>query len=389
MKFVQILLASLLLLLSGCTQNNNEITNNNIHEEDDNQDLVIAEPEEKFQLENKPYVFEDGIHGITIDDVVVFDDTDDKSNQKGKIANESNVSIIKELDNFFEIQYGDIHGYAPKENIKYFTYDCKSDYTLAIDVSGFNYNREFYNKEDFESFLLKNNFNYAIIRLGGRGYGKAGNMYYDDKIQIFVDACEYLGMPYGFYFLDEAINEKEVQEEYKFVTEKIKKYNGKFHLLPLTIDMENQHGDGRADSIWEERVPLLNKLFDLFKQDDIDCMVYANGARIETYLKNLNCFYWTAAYTFDDKIPTVFYDDFIRAEEEKNSDESNILESVLNTKVNKSDTETIWYSEEYLNKVVAWQFTESGAKLDSIEGTIDLNLMDNRFFANYCYEIYK
>ena len=80
---------------------------------------------------------------------------------------------------------------------------------------------------------------------------------------------------------------------------------------------------------------------------------------------------------------------YILSEEEKNSDESNILESVLNTKVNKSDTETIWYSEEYLNKVVAWQFTESGAKLDSIEGTIDLNLMDNRFFANYCYEIYK
>jgi hypothetical protein len=158
----------------------------------------------------------------------------------------------------------------------------------------------------------------------------------------------------------------------------------------LFIDAENQHGDGRADNIWDERVHLINILIDDFQKDNIDCMLYANGARIETYFKDVNCKYWTAAYTLDDKIPKYFYNDWIKSEEEKNKkDPSNIENSILNTKVNLGDTETIWYSDSYLDKVAAWQFTESAAPLDGIKGTLDLNLMDNDCFKNYCIERYK
>ena len=35
---------------------------------------------------------------------------------------------------------------------------------------------------------------------------------------MFVDACEYLGMPYGFYYIDEALNSEEIDEEITFMT---------------------------------------------------------------------------------------------------------------------------------------------------------------------------
>ncbi len=229
-----------------------------------------------------------------------------------------------------------------------------------------------------------------LFVFGGRGYGVAGKMYYDSYTKIFVDACEYLGVPYGLYFLDEAINEDEISKEYDFIMAKYNEFNGKFNLLPLCIDIENQHGDGRADNIWNERVDLINQLvYKLKSENNIDCLIYANGARIETYLKDVSALYWTAFYTFDGNIPKVFYDEFIKLEEEKNkSDSANIENSVLSNKINLSDTSTIWYSDEYLDKVVAWQFTESAAPNDGIVGDLDLNLFKNDYFVERCYKTY-
>ncbi len=44
---------------------------------------------------------------------------------------------------------------------------------------------------------------YVYIRAGGRGYTE-GKIYYDNNFKMFRDACEYLKIPYGFYFIDEA-----------------------------------------------------------------------------------------------------------------------------------------------------------------------------------------
>ncbi|MBR3280793.1 MAG: hypothetical protein IKI57_02945 [Clostridia bacterium] len=382
---LSLLLILVIICFIGC-EDENKIP---INSEESGELIPIVEID-KEDL-SSPYYFENNIiHGITMKDTILYK-TLNNDEPISTIKEKTNVNILNaKLDNMYEIEVNGNKGFVNKSDIKYFIYNAKNKYTLACDVSGFNFKREFFKKEDFEKYLLEYDFNYAIIRLGGRGYGKAGNMYYDEKVDIFVDACEYLGVPYGFYFLDEALNEEEVHAEFEFALEKYKKYDGKFHLLPLSIDMENQHGDGRADNIWDERVTLVNLLIDDFKNANIDCMLYANGARIETYLKDVNCPYWTAAYTLDDKIPIVFYDDFIKKEQQKNrEDENNIIDSILNTKVNKGDTETIWYSDKYLDKVVAWQFTETAASLDGISGTLDLNLMKNDYFVPICIDIYK
>ena len=381
-------LLTIIICFSGCESKK-------IEEKAKSGDVLVQSGEEAIEEVREelklPFYFENNvIHGLTISDAKLYESfSGDKI--LATVKAKTNVNILDAtLENRYEVEIDSKKGFIDKSNIKYFKYNASDKLTLACDVSGFNYNREFFKKEDFEKYLLDYDFNYAIIRLGGRGYGQKGNMYYDDKVTIFVDACEYLGVPYGFYFLDEAVNEEEVHEEYRFVMDRYKTYTGKFNVLPLFIDAENQHGDGRADNIWDERVSLINTLIDDFKKEDIECMLYANGARIETYFKDVNCMYWTAAYTMDDKIPKFFYNEWIKTEEDKNKkDSSNIENSILNTKVNLGDTETIWYSDKYLDKVKAWQFTESAAPIDGIEGTLDLNLIDNDYFTKYCIEIYK
>ena len=229
-----------------------------------------------------------------------------------------------------------------------------------------------------------------LLECGGKGYGKPGKMYYDKKTDFFASVCEYLGIPYGYYFLDEAITKEEVEEEVKFVTDYIKTHQGKFRVLPISIDMEYQHGNGRADLYWNERVELVNELIEKMKNENLECMLYANGARIETYLKEVNCPYWTAMYPVDSKIPEKFYDEYMKEQMLINEEHpERVEESVLNTKVNKGGTDTLMYSEEYLKKVVAWQFTEDAASLDGIEGPLDLSLMDNEFFEKYYQKVFE
>ena len=93
------------------------------------------------------------------------------------------------------------------------------------DVSKFNViYKNFENSGDYAAFLLKYGVNYAYIRLGGRGYGNEGKFYIDPNYEMFIEACEYLEMPYGFYYIDEAITDEELDEEAIDALEKYNKY---------------------------------------------------------------------------------------------------------------------------------------------------------------------
>ena len=77
----------------------------------------------------------------------------------------------------------------------------KNQYSLAVDVSQFNIiDNEFKGKMDFSEFIKNNNISYVYIRLGGRGWGTSGNMYYDDNAMYFVDICENMQIPYQYGF---------------------------------------------------------------------------------------------------------------------------------------------------------------------------------------------
>ena len=306
------------------------------------------------------------------------------------------ISILKDdiINNTYLVSYNEKIGTINKDLVKYYEFDENDKYSLMLDVSRFNIaeigssgdsSKNFQNEKDFELFILENDIQYVYIRLGGRGWGQSGSLYYDDDAIRYIESCEYLKVPYGFYFIEEAINEEELKEEVKYVKDFLDKNKTSMNVLPLAIDMEYQHGQGRTDNIWEARVILLNKLIDEFNKINENCILYANGARIEKYLKSANCKFWTAMYPQNGVIPENNYKATIKIEQLENqlNELTAIASSNLTTKVNQGGTDTVYYSDEFLDKVIGWQFTESGAKKDGIEDQIDLSLVNNKFFKEF------
>lgn len=88
--------------------------------------------------------------------------------------------------------------------------------------------------------LVKANTDAVMIRAGYRGYG-SGKVTIDAKAEEYCAACKANGIPFGLYFMSQAITEAEAEEEALFTVQMAKKYGA---TLPLMIDSED--GDGTA-----------------------------------------------------------------------------------------------------------------------------------------------
>lgn len=304
------------------------------------------------------------------------------------IVNLSKIQLLGEDNEYYLTVHNGVSGKIKKENVMFFEVDMESSYTLMLDISQFNKDSKFYSfhtDSELGKFVIQNKINYLYIRLGGRGYGQKGVLYTDSQTEFYAKACDYFGIPYGFYFLDEALNEAEAIEEADFIKNYLKGKNFEMNRLPIAIDVEYAYGKGRADNSWNTRIPIINRLIDELSNEGYGCILYANGARIDTYIKDVNCNFWTAMYPKQNMIPKGFYDDTVKEEERKILANPNYLkDSILSIDINMADTNKVEYSDEYLKKVKAWQFTEDGASQNGIEGLIDLSLVDNLYFFQFC-----
>lgn len=88
----------------------------------------------------------------------------------------------------------------------------------------------------------------AIIRLGYRGYGKAGTLVTDAQFSRNVSGAAKAGIPIGVYWLSQAISTKEAEEEAQYV---VKKLQGLKITYPVYLDSEysNNRHNGRADGL--------------------------------------------------------------------------------------------------------------------------------------------
>jgi hypothetical protein len=302
------------------------------------------------------------IHGVIIEDEVNFYRKPKESRFRiintekiGTLAYIVEEYIDKNNTEWYKVKIDDKVGYVLKNKIKYYTYNDKNENVLMSDVSKFNVIYEhFENSGEYAAFILNYNINYSYIRLGGRGYGNEGNFYTDPQYQLFIDACDYLGVPYGFYYVDEAITSEEIDEEVEFVKEFIDKNATKNYVLPVVIDAEYHDGVGRADEMWEdERADLIEELVEKFQKNNIETIVYSNANTANKYLSNINAKFWVAYYDKKNKIPDNWYTD--------------------------TDQEAA-QNEEFTNKIVAWQFTETGIDKNY---PVDLNIVKNTFFKKF------
>ncbi|MBQ8263931.1 MAG: S-layer homology domain-containing protein [Oscillospiraceae bacterium] len=116
--------------------------------------------------------------------------------------------------------------------------DRTMDIRYGIDVSQFQYDIDW-------NRVAKDGVDFAIIRVGYRGYTKGGLMmdpYFEKNIKGALAA----GIDVGIYFFSQAINEREALDEAEFVLDAIKGYDITY---PVVFDWEPQHYAGsRTDS---------------------------------------------------------------------------------------------------------------------------------------------
>lgn len=243
------------------------------------------------------------------------------------------------------------NGYIRAENVDYYE-EVYSEKVLVTDVSHFNLGKSFETMEEFGVFLIECNVDSVYIRIGGRGYGTEGNFYYDENYEDYIEVCEYLEIPYGFYFLDEALDDEEIEEEVEFVKNFLEENAGPNCKLPLAIDIENHEGKGRADHIWPTRATIVQKLIDRLNEENIENIVYTNAQTANLYLSSLDTEFWIAYYPEEYEIPDYWYFD-----------------------TDQDGAENV----ELEKKTIGWQFTESGAGED-IPVDIDMSLMKHDFY---------
>lgn len=146
---------------------------------------------------------------------------------------------------------------------------------------------------------VKNSVDGVILRVGYRGYG-SGKIVPDKKFVEFAQACKRVGLPFGLYFMSQAINEVEGTEEAIYSVYKAQEYGA---TLPIIIDSED--GDGtarvvRADGLSKSvRTKVVKAFCDTV--DSLGCVggVYASESWFTSRLnyEELTKYYlWVAKY---------------------------------------------------------------------------------------------
>lgn len=182
--------------------------------------------------------------------------------------------------------------------LRYYDENGREAEAIGLDVS-------FYNNQIDWAALKAQGFSFAIVRIGGRGWG-TGGLYGDHLTQGYLRGAREAGLKLGVYFYSSARNPAEALEEAQSA---LRELNGLELDLPLFLDMElsGDYPDGRADSLSPSERAAVVETF---------CRaVQAGGCRAGLYASEGFCRYnldydavaqfplWMASYTLDNQLP--------------------------------------------------------------------------------------
>lgn len=175
-------------------------------------------------------------------------------------------------------------------------YDFGKEVAQGIDVSEHN--------GDVNWDKVKEDFDFAFIRVGYRGYAK-GNIALDETAKQNMKMANKADVPFGVYFYTQAVTEDEAREEAKFLLKEIKHYSV---TLPLIIDFEYAtDSDGNtagrlkeAELSPEEKTEIINAFFDEIKDSGYNFGLYASSSMLKNEIDadNLDekALVWVADY---------------------------------------------------------------------------------------------
>lgn len=193
---------------------------------------------------------------------------------------------------------------------------------LGIDVSGFQGTIDWQQVKDA-------GIRFAMIRVGGRGYGQEGSLYADSKAPGYYQGAKEAGLQIGAYFFSQATNPEEAVEEAEYALSLIQDWELD---LPLVCDWEYMGPDTYGDKATRRSLTDSMKAFcQTVEAGGHEPMIYFNPdhAEEEFYLEEMKDYrFWLAYYTD-------------------------------------------WMDYPY--RVDMWQYTSTGS-VPGIQGNVDLNL---------------
>lgn len=209
-----------------------------------------------------------------------------------------------------------------EKGIKY-TGDKRYSIRRGVDVS------EYQGTVDWERVKAAG-YEFAMLRIGYRGYGTVGSLYVDAMFHENIVGAKAAGFDVGVYIFSQAVNEEETLEEAAFVLENL---NGYELELPVVFDPERIRDDtARTDEVTGKQFTKNAVLFcEKIKEAGCQPMVYTNLV-------------WEA-FEFD-------------------------MRELANY--------PIWYADyepapQTPYQFTFWQYSEKG-QVDGIEGAVDLNV---------------
>ncbi len=205
--------------------------------------------------------------------------------------------------------------------------DPSVGYSTGVDVSSFQ------GDIDWEA-VADDGIDFAIIRVGFRGYGSAGEIHIDDYAKKNLKEANKAGLSVGVYFYSQAISVDEAVEEADFVLSIIKDYA---ITAPVVFDWENE--------------PDKN-----MRTDNLDGSVLTDCA--VAFCERIR----QAGY-----MPAVYF---------------NLTDAYKRYNLDKIQAYTLWYAQhkgvapEFYYTYNIWQYSDSG-KVNGIKGNVDLNISFN------------
>lgn len=229
---------------------------------------------------------------------------------------------ITELDGV-PVNKLDNNGFTADSNLKYYNENGKAASSEGIDVSSYSGNIDW--KKVKESGI-----DFAMIRVGGRGYGEKGEMYTDERALEYINGAKAEGIKVGAYFFSQAVSTEEAIEEADYV----KTVLGDIKLdYPVAYDWEIiKDDDARTDSVSASQATECARAFcDRVKELGYTPIIYSPSC--ELYFKYdlsrlADIDIWYCEYA---NVPTFYYE------------------------------------------FSMWQYSATGA-IDGIEGAVDLNI---------------
>lgn len=104
----------------------------------------------------------------------------------------------------------DNNNFTADSTLKYYNENGKAASTEGVDISEINGDIDWQRVKD-------SGIDFAMIRIGGRGYGDEGILYADKKAAENIEEAKAAGIKVGVYFFSQAVSNEEAVEEAEYV----------------------------------------------------------------------------------------------------------------------------------------------------------------------------